>query len=117
MLAKCSNPSCSAPFRYLQAGRLFRLESDPAHRKDKSSQVEYFWLCGHCSSTMTLRLGKDGTVAAVPILKPIRGVPPDVALLSADRKNGLLLRSISGPLPEHLGGRTRRRLKDGHHAA
>ena len=117
MLAKCSNPSCSVPFRRLHDGRLFRLESDPAHRKDKSNHVEYFWLCHRCSSTMTLRLGKDGTVVAVPIPKPIRGVPDNVALLSADRKSGLMLRSISGPLPEHLGGRMRMRGRDGHHAA
>jgi hypothetical protein len=45
MLGKCSNPSCSAPFRYLQNGQLFRLESDPVLRTSKFNQPEYFWLC------------------------------------------------------------------------
>ena len=65
---------------------------------------------------MTLRLREDGTVVTVLLPKPIRGVPDGVALTAIDRKKGLLLRSVSFP-PEHLGGRTRRRLKDGHHAA
>jgi hypothetical protein len=29
MLGKCINPSCSASFRSLKEGRLFRLENDP----------------------------------------------------------------------------------------
>ena len=29
MVAKCSNPSCSASFRHLEEGMLFRLEADP----------------------------------------------------------------------------------------
>ena len=66
---------------------------------------------------MTLRLTEDGTVATVPIPEPIRGIPSDVALTVVDRKKGLLLRSVSFLLPEHLGGHARRRLKVGHHAA
>ncbi len=101
MLAKCSNPSCFAPFRYLQEGRLFRLESDPALRTGNCSHVEYFWLCDRCSSTMTLRLGERETVVAVPVPEPIRGVPDDAALISSDRKRGLLLRNVRFPLSEH----------------
>jgi hypothetical protein len=117
MVAKCSNPSCSVSFLYLEDGRLFRLEKDPALRSSKSNQVEHFWLCRCCSSTMTLRLREDGTVVAALIPKPFRGVPDGVALTSVDRKKGLLLRSISSPLSEHFGGRARTRLKVGHHAA
>lgn len=102
MLAKCSNPSCFAPFRYLENGKLFRLEGDPAQSASTSNRGEYFWLCDRCSSAMTLRLGEDEAVVAVPIPEPIRSVPAGVALISADRKRGLLLRSISSPLPEHL---------------
>ncbi len=54
-----NNPSCSVSF--LEDGRLFRLESDPAFRS-KSNRVEYFWLCHHCSSTMALHLREDGTL-------------------------------------------------------
>ena len=102
MLAKCSNPSCLAPFRYLDKGKLFRLESDPARSASTSNRAEYFWLCDGCSSEMTLRLGEDEAVAAVRIPEPIRGVPAGVALISADRKRGLLLRSVSSPLREDL---------------
>ena len=65
---------------------------------------------------MTLRLGEDGTVLTVLLPELIRGVPDGVALSWADRKTGLLLRSVSSPSPEHAGGRIRTRLKDGHAA-
>jgi hypothetical protein len=116
MLTECSNPSCVAPFRYLKDGRLFRLESDPTLWSSKSNRVEYFWLCHRCSSEMTLRLKEDGTVVTVLLPEPIRGVPDGVALSWADRKTGLLLRSVSSLLPEHVGGRIRTRLKDGNAA-
>jgi hypothetical protein len=116
MVAKCSNPSCSASFRYLGKGKLFRLEADPPLSGSTSNRAEYFWLCGRCSSTMTLRLGEDETVVAVPIPQPIRGVPDGVALISVARKRGLLLRSISSPLAKHVGGHVRTRLKEAHRA-
>ncbi len=105
MLAKCSNPSCSAPFRYLQGGRLFRLEGDGAVRSGESSRVEYFWLCGSCSSRMTLHLGEDEAVVAAPLRKPNRAVADGKTLISVQRKGGLLLRSISSPFSEHLRDR------------
>ena len=66
---------------------------------------------------MTMRLGDDGTVGTVLLPKPIRGVPDGDALISVDREKGLLLRSVSFPLPERLGGRARSQLRDGYHAA
>ena len=66
---------------------------------------------------MTLRLREDGGVVTVLLPEPIRGVPDGVALTAVDRKKGLLLRSVSFPLSERLGGRRRTRLKDGHDAA
>ncbi len=65
---------------------------------------------------MTLRLKEDGTVVTVLLPEPILGVPDGVALSWADRKTGVLLRSVSSPSPEHVGGRIRTRLKDGHAA-
>lgn len=117
MLAKCSNPSCFTPFRYLEHGKLFRLEGDPALGTSTCNRAEYFWLCDRCSSTMTLRLGEGETVAAVPIPEPIRGVPDAVPLISVDRKRGLSLRSLSSPLPRHLRERMGTRLTDEHHVA
>ena len=65
---------------------------------------------------MTLHLREDGAVVTVLLPEAICGVPDGVALTSADRKKGLLLRTVSSTLPEHLGGRARTRLKEGHHA-
>ena len=107
MLTKCSNPSCYAPFRSLQGGRLFRLESDPQMLTSRSTRAEYFWLCQHCSSTMTLRIGDGGAISAVLLPEPIRGVPDGVGLVSMDRKKGLLLRTVSFTLPEHFRDRGR----------
>ena len=117
MLTKCSNPSCSAPFRYLEEGRLFLLESDPALRPRNSNRAEYFWLCHGCSYTMTLRLGKSDRVVAVPLPEAIRRIPDGVALISADRKRGLWLRSISSPLRERPRGRVSARHIDEHDVA
>jgi len=114
MVAKCSNPSCSA--RFLKEGRIFRLESDSAFRSPNSDRVEYFWLCQRCSSTMTLRLTEDGTVVTVLLPEAIRGVPDGVAVTLTDRKKGLLLRTVSSTLPAHLDGPVRTGL-DGYHAA
>jgi hypothetical protein len=72
MLAKCANPSCSRPFRYLHEGKLHRMElaSDNSESGPKS---EWFWLCSHCSSRMTLRVD-GGKVVAVRQMQ-IKGEP------------------------------------------
>lgn len=114
MLAKCSNPLCSAKFLHLKEGRLFRLESDPALHSSESDRLEYFWLCPRCSPTMALRLSEDGTVVTVPLPERIRGIPGDVAFTSQHRGKGLLLRSVSSPPTERLGGHVTARLKGGH---
>jgi len=86
MLTKCSNPFCPVPFRYLEDGRLFRLESDLATRPSKCNRVEYFWLCHRCSTTMMLSLREDGRVVTDLRPEPIPGVPDGVALTSTDRE-------------------------------
>jgi len=64
MLAKCANPSCSTPLVYLREGKIFMIESSPQSRPalvgteasgpKPQNRVEHFWLCGPCSSSMTL---------------------------------------------------------------
>ena len=66
---------------------------------------------------MTLRLGQDEAVVAVPIPEPIRGVSEDVALVSVDRERGLALRNLASSLPGHHRGRMRERLTDEQHVA
>jgi hypothetical protein len=79
MIAKCANPACSTPFRYLHEGRLFRFErgvsekgqpflSFDATGPERSNRVEFFWLCDQCSTRMTLtyRKGIGVTPSRVP---------------------------------------------------
>jgi hypothetical protein len=94
VLAKCANPSCSTPFRYLEAGKLFRLEDDPREARG-AHKPEYFWLCNSCSKDMTLRLDESSGVQLVagrdsgdPVENPV-----DFVLL--DRRKGQLLNRVS----------------------
>jgi hypothetical protein len=73
MLSKCANPSCSTPLVYLREGKIFMIESPqqprpalvgPAGPKSQS-RVEHFWLCGPCSSSMTLTCDRHGVVKVV----------------------------------------------------
>jgi len=69
MISKCANPQCSAPFRYLRDGKLFRVDHDadkPWHR------MEHFWLCGRCAATMTLVAERGEGVTAVPLSSVLR---------------------------------------------
>jgi hypothetical protein len=65
MISKCANPTCSARFRYLHEGKLFRFDReakadsqpllgfDPTLLKH-SPGVEFFWLCTKCAANLTL---------------------------------------------------------------
>src|SRR5947209_8578904 len=55
MLSKCANPGCSTAFRYLREGKLFEIDNNTlaaanADAKKPVRRVEFFWLCGPCSS-------------------------------------------------------------------
>ena len=95
MLTKCSNPFCSASFRILGDGKLFRFEIDPLSPKSRSAPPEYFWLCGSCATAMTLRIGEGNGVVAIPLVELKKNLPSGVAFVSGDRKNGHLLRCIA----------------------
>jgi hypothetical protein len=94
MLANCTNASCSAPFRQLANGRLFRLETDPPAWSPNARATEYFWLCAHCSAGMTLSLTQEGRVIATGLPDALR-IYPQVALNSVDRENRRFLRSVT----------------------
>jgi len=59
MLSKCANPTCSARFRYLHLGRIFKIDvsggSFAAHQRHVA-KIEYFWLCEKCVETHKLVL-------------------------------------------------------------
>ncbi len=94
MLAKCANPSCSAPFRYLEEGRLFRLEGDPLKSRGAEKR-EYFWLCGACSESMTLRLDESSGVRLVPLRDPVGLGKDSVEFVPLDRRGGQVLNGIA----------------------
>jgi len=91
MLGKCSNPSCSAPFRYLRDGKLFRLEADPRLRTSKPNKLEYFWLCDRCSPRMSLRIGGEGDVRPVLFPGSVQRDFDGIGIALIDRRDGLLL--------------------------
>jgi hypothetical protein len=57
MLSKCVNPACSASFRYLHEGKVFRLQRDSTQSDlagSPSHNFEYFWLCPVCATFLTV---------------------------------------------------------------
>ena len=74
MLSKCANPVCSTPFRYLREGKLFEFRSDREPEAGKGSkksprQVEFFWLCGECSTELTVIRDCQNGIVTVPIAR------------------------------------------------
>jgi hypothetical protein len=68
MVSRCANPSCSARFRFLHEGRVFKLETGPgpAHNPDPLMQkIEYFWLCQRCAETLEV-VFRNGEVITQP---------------------------------------------------
>ena len=93
MLAKCANPACLTPFRYVDSGTLFRLETDPWCSSDNNVR-EYFWLCRGCSTCMTLRLNDAAKVRVARL--DIRPLPEEngIDFVLLERQNGMLLSRV-----------------------
>jgi hypothetical protein len=91
MLAKCTNPKGLKPFRYLENGVLFRLESDGS---SGGINREYFWLCRGCSTSMSLRLDEGDGVRVVQLKDLSPGGEDEIDILLVDRKQGVLLNRI-----------------------
>jgi hypothetical protein len=73
MLAKCANPSCSTPLVYLREGKIFMVEPPSQFdvqgavpiKPKATNRVEHFWLCGPCSSELTLTYDRQSGVEVV----------------------------------------------------
>jgi len=74
VLAKCANPSCSTTLVYLREGKIFTVESTESKpnldgsvsiQAKASNRVEHFWLCGPCSSEMTLTYDRQRGIEVV----------------------------------------------------
>jgi hypothetical protein len=72
------NPHCSATFRYLRQGQLFRVDLAEVRRMSaltgkpkvadigsKTHRVEHFWLCEKCAETMTITLSESGEACLI----------------------------------------------------
>jgi len=74
MIVQCANPACAAPLRYLFGGRLFQFgvrahdAERTAHLSSRTRQVAHFWLCGQCSSTLSLTFDLREGVKLVPLV-------------------------------------------------
>ncbi len=74
MLSKCANPACSTPFRYLRDGKLFEFDSQREPETVKGTKIpprrsEFFWLCGECSTQLTVVRDTQKGVVTVPITR------------------------------------------------
>ena len=76
MIVQCANPACARPLRYLFGGRLFQfgVRAQDAERTPHLSsrklarRVAHFWLCGQCSSTLSLTFDLRDGVKVVPLV-------------------------------------------------
>lgn len=96
MLAKCVSTSCSTRFRYLEDGRLFRVQSDHPSPLLNHKKSEYFWLCASCSRSMTLRLNERCGVTVVPFTESEMRASDHAEFILLDRQEGLTLTSLVG---------------------
>jgi hypothetical protein len=95
LLDKCSNPSCRSSFRYINDGRLFRIDSDPSGSSSYLTKSEYFWLCQKCARAMSLRLTEDATVEMFPSSDTLRPAKSAVDFVAIHRKGGLVLSCLN----------------------
>lgn len=89
MLAKCANPACSTPFRRLNEGKLFQVETHTTQestertfrREGSVRRIEHFWLCSECARFVTLAVHEKNGVITIPLpegdaVKSVRVVDP-----------------------------------------
>ena len=79
MLFKCANPVCSKPFRRLDEGKLFQVETEhfpvssirqslPSRRGRVLRQhVERYWLCDECAASLTLTFERGHGISVTPL--------------------------------------------------
>ena len=80
MVSNCANPRCAGIFRYLHQGKLFQFEA--SREVQDPNQIERFWLCASCASTMTLVRESHTDEIAIVLLKPMRKRPSTQPLVA-----------------------------------
>ena len=72
MTSHCANPDCAVPLRFLSDGRLYQFAvrpqepQEPIASSTPSRSVSHFWLCGECSSKLTLVFDQLKAVVVKP---------------------------------------------------
>jgi len=72
MTSHCANPDCAVPLRLLNDGRLYQFAvrpqapKEPAASSKPSPSLSHFWLCGECSSKLTLVFDQLKAVVVKP---------------------------------------------------
>ncbi len=67
MVAKCANPYCDTPFKYLRGGKLFLFHKSFGKPigENGANLMEYFWLCESCAAKLTIAIDKNGNTLTV----------------------------------------------------
>ena len=74
MTSHCANPDCAVPLRLLRDGRLYQFAVKPQASAQEMAQtnssrsVSHFWLCGECSSKLTLVFDQLAAVVVKPCI-------------------------------------------------
>jgi hypothetical protein len=75
VVSQCANPECGVPLHYLRDGRLYQFEvralnhvkDQPGTKKKPLRQVWHYWLCGSCSSILTLQFDQRKGLQVAPL--------------------------------------------------
>ena len=61
MTTQCANSECGAPFRYFRNGKIFLIDFKAnGATTSPIREMEYFWLCGDCSTKMRVTVDSGG---------------------------------------------------------
>lgn len=63
MVSQCANPECRAAFLYFRDGKLFAVRRGGVQDQ---GQVEFFWLCGECTTHLKMEITPSGNTNLVP---------------------------------------------------
>jgi len=72
MTTHCANSECGTPFRYFRSGRIFLIDFKATGMATSPSRdMEYFWLCGNCSTKMRVTVDARGNAILEHLEVPV----------------------------------------------
>ena len=61
MTTHCANSECGTRFRYFRSGKIFLIDFKANGKPTSQNRdMEYFWLCGDCSTKMRVTVDSGG---------------------------------------------------------